>query len=79
MEKAYALLINQLEQAKAKKVLFSNYSFIDEEIKTLTDAVMELAEFREAFEVMKKLEQELKGLNPELTLLKLVTAALKER
>jgi hypothetical protein len=79
MKKAYVLLTNQLEQAKAKKVLFSNYSFVDDEIKTLTDAIMELAAFRETFEVMQKLGEELNGVNPELTIVKLVRAALKER
>ncbi len=78
MEKAYALLTNQLEQAKARKVLLPNYPFVDEEIKTLTDAIMELEAFRESFEMMKKLEEELKGVNPELTIVKLVQAALKE-
>ncbi len=78
MKKAYVLLTNQLEQAKAKKVLFSNYSFVDDEIKTLTDAIMELEAFRESFEVMQKLGEELNGINPELTIVKLVRAALKE-
>lgn len=78
MEKAYAILTNQLEQAKARKVLLPNFSFADDEIKELTDAIMELAAFRESFEAMQKLEEELKGVNPELTLIKLITATLKE-
>lgn len=79
MKKAYALLTNQLEQAKARKVLLPNYSFVDDEIETLTDAIMELAAFRETFEVMQKLGEELNGVNPELTIVKLVRAALKEQ
>lgn len=79
MEKAYELLTNQLEQAKARKVLLPNYSFIDEEIEALTDAIMELAAFRESFEMMKRLEEELKGVNPELTLVRLIQTVLKEQ
>lgn len=79
MEKAYELLTNQLEQAKARKVLLPNYSFVDEEIEALTDAIMELAAFRESFEMMKRLEEELKGVNPELTLVRLIQTVLKEQ
>lgn len=79
MEKAYALLTKQLEQTKARNVLLPNYLFFDKDVKTLTDAIMELEEFRESFEIMKKLEEELKGVNPELTIVKLVQALLKER
>ena len=78
MEKAYELLTNQLEQAKARKVLLPNFSFADDEIKELTDAIMELAAFRESFEAMQKLEEELKGVNPELTLARLIQTVLKE-
>lgn len=66
-----------LNELKNKDVL--DMQQIGIEYEDVDDAIAELAEFREAFEVMQKLEQELKGINPELTLLKLVTAALKER
>ncbi|WP_060826146.1 hypothetical protein [Sulfurospirillum cavolei] len=65
-----------LNELKNKDVL--DMQQIGIEYEDVDDAIAELAEFREAFEVMKKLEQELKGINPELMLLKLVTAALKE-
>ena len=45
----------------------------------IEEALMELAAFRETFEAMKKLEEELKGVNPDLTLIKLITTALEER
>ena len=54
----------------------------DEEAKQAGDPLyinMELEAFRESFEMMKKLEEELKGVNPELTIVKLVQALLKER
>lgn len=44
----------------------------------IEEALMELQKFSETFEAMKKLEEELKGVNPELTIVKLVQAALKE-
>lgn len=45
----------------------------------IEEALIELKKFRESFEAMQKLEEELKGVNPELTLIKLIRAALEER
>lgn len=42
-------------------------------------AIMKLEVFCESLEMMQKLGEELKGINPELTIVKLVQAALKER